>query len=309
MTQETSDITVSVCMITYNHEKFIRQAIEGVLMQQTDFPIELVIGEDCSTDSTRALCVEYADKHPEIIRLLPSDNNLGIMPNFIKTLQACTGKYIALCEGDDYWTDPLKLKKQVEFLEKNDAYAGIANQVYVQYDNILINTHLYRINTKDKLALNDFVGSLPFHTSSFLFRKVLLNGFLPPEGITSGDRSLFTYIAGKGNIKFLDQPMGVYRRNTSSISHNLMLSSFINDIKIGYWIKSLYPNFEVKRFLSFLFYTRIWYPKEYSFLFFISNFSKHVFYSLLDSPFNIRYLIQENLLFKVLKSKKIKSFY
>ena len=95
------EVMVSVCMITYNHEAYIAQAIEGVLMQQTDFPIELVIGEDCSTDRTRAICLEYQQRHPGIIRLALRERNIGMMPNFVQTLQACEGKYIALCEGDD----------------------------------------------------------------------------------------------------------------------------------------------------------------------------------------------------------------
>lgn len=103
-----SEIMVSICMITYNHEPFIREAIEGVLMQQSTFPYELVIGEDYSTDRTRDICIEYQQKHPDKIRLLLNEKNLGVMPNFIQTLNACSSKYIALCEGEDYWTDPLK---------------------------------------------------------------------------------------------------------------------------------------------------------------------------------------------------------
>ena len=113
-----NNVTVSVLMITYNHENFIREAIEGVLMQKTDFPIELIIGEDCSTDGTRKIVMEYASKYPDIIRPLLPDSNLGMMKNFIETMQAATGKYIALCEGDDYWTDPYKLQKQVDILNK-----------------------------------------------------------------------------------------------------------------------------------------------------------------------------------------------
>ena len=114
------NVSLSIVMITYNHEPYIRQAIEGVLMQETFFNIELVIGEDCSTDKTRSICEEYADKFPDKINLLPTEGNLGMMPNFMRTLEARTGKYIALCEGDDYWTDSLKLQKQLDFLEENE---------------------------------------------------------------------------------------------------------------------------------------------------------------------------------------------
>jgi len=107
---------VSVHMITYNHEKYIAQAIEGVLMQKCDFPIQLVIGEDCSTDNTAAIIKEYEKKYPDIIKARYNNPNKGMHANGILTFQECTGKYIATCEGDDYWTDPLKLQKQVDFL-------------------------------------------------------------------------------------------------------------------------------------------------------------------------------------------------
>src|SRR5688500_16210646 len=91
---------VSVCMITYNHEAYIAEAIEGVLMQQTDFPFELVIGDDCSTDRTRQICLEFETKFPGIVRVLPVTANVGMMPNLVRALLNCRGKYIALCEGD-----------------------------------------------------------------------------------------------------------------------------------------------------------------------------------------------------------------
>ena len=109
---------VSIIMITYNHERFIAQAIEGVLMQETGFPFELVIGEDCSTDGTRAVCEKYAREHPDRIRLLPAERNLGMNLNARRTLRACRGKYIANCEGDDLWTDAGKLQRQAEYLER-----------------------------------------------------------------------------------------------------------------------------------------------------------------------------------------------
>ena len=114
---------VSVWMTTYNHEPYIRQAIEGVMMQKTDFEFELVIGEDCSTDKTREICFEYQKKHPDKIRVLWSAKNLNRNPhpaggNGRRTLVRCRGEFIADCEGDDYWIDPLKLQKQVNVMRK-----------------------------------------------------------------------------------------------------------------------------------------------------------------------------------------------
>lgn len=114
---------VSICCTTYNHGKFIQDAIEGFLMQKTNFPIEIIIHDDASTDNTATIVKQYAEKHPGlIITILQTINQYsqGIKPwpNFV--FPKARGKYIALCEGDDYWTDPLKLQKQVDFLEGNN---------------------------------------------------------------------------------------------------------------------------------------------------------------------------------------------
>ena len=105
---------VSVVMITYGHEKFIREAIEGVLMQECDFEVELILANDCSPDQTDSVIQDIIKNHPKgcWIKYIRQENNIGMMPNFIFALKQCKGKYIALCEGDDYWTDPLKLQKQ-----------------------------------------------------------------------------------------------------------------------------------------------------------------------------------------------------
>jgi glycosyltransferase involved in cell wall biosynthesis len=126
---------VSVHMITFNHEPYIARAIEGVLMQETDFPIDLVIGEDCSTDGTREIVLEYQKKHPETIRVITSARNVGPSANELRTDRACRGKYLAYCEGDDYWHHPLKLQKQVDYLESHPEVGLVhsgADEYYVE---------------------------------------------------------------------------------------------------------------------------------------------------------------------------------
>lgn len=109
---------VSVCTITYNHELYISEAIDSFLMQETDFPFEIVIGEDCSTDSTRKIIEEYVEKFPNIVKLITSEKNVGMQENNERTTKACKGEYIALCEGDDYWTDKKKLQIQIDEMKK-----------------------------------------------------------------------------------------------------------------------------------------------------------------------------------------------
>ncbi len=117
-------------MITYNHEPFIKEAIEGVLKQNTTFPIKLIIGEDNSTDNTRRICEEYVRKYPKLISLLPKlKNRLGMSNNFVRTLYACKGDFISFCEGDDYWIYENKLEEQVLFLEQNKSY-NLCSHIY-----------------------------------------------------------------------------------------------------------------------------------------------------------------------------------
>ena len=118
-------VKVSVCMITYGHEKFIREAIEGVLIQECDFEVEIILANDCSPDQTEVVIQDILSTHSKAswIKYIKHDQNIGMMPNFIFALSQCSGDYIALCEGDDYWIDPFKLQKQVDFLEENNEFS------------------------------------------------------------------------------------------------------------------------------------------------------------------------------------------
>ncbi len=113
---------VSVCCITYNHACYIAQALEGFLMQKTNFKYEILIGEDSSTDHTKSIIQDYCGRYPGEITLISHENNIGGIRNHIDVLTRAKGKYVALCDGDDYWTDATKLQKQVDFLEANEDY-------------------------------------------------------------------------------------------------------------------------------------------------------------------------------------------
>ncbi|WP_175633423.1 glycosyltransferase family 2 protein [Pedobacter ghigonis] len=122
-----NEITVSVCCITYNQEKYIAQAIEGFLLQKTDFKIEILIGEDYSTDNTRQIIQNYQSKHPDLIKILSGEKNAGGVKNLLNVLKNATGKYLAFCDGDDYWTDADKLQKQVDFLKDNQDFVACSH--------------------------------------------------------------------------------------------------------------------------------------------------------------------------------------
>ena len=115
---DISEPVVSICCITYNHEKYIEEAIDSFLMQETNFPFEVVIGEDCSPDNTRKIVEKYKENYPNIIKLIVSENNVGMQANGQRTMEACIGEYMALCAGDDYWTDKHNRKRDNEKLER-----------------------------------------------------------------------------------------------------------------------------------------------------------------------------------------------
>lgn len=209
----SGNMKVSVAMVTYNHERFITQAIEGVLMQQTDFPIELVVGEDCSTDDTRMIVQGYAQRYPQQIRLLLNERNQGPSANFAATLEACRGQYIALCEGDDYWTDPLKLQKQVDFLETHPDCMICFHQSLRIYDDqdkapyFLVEFNGDQIFKKEQLYANCMI-----QTCSVLYRRIPMGDFFEKSArLKIGDWPLFVYLAQFGDIGYLDEVMSVYR--------------------------------------------------------------------------------------------------
>lgn len=150
---------VSVFMITYNHETYIAEALDSILMQKTDFDFDIVIGEDCSTDATRRIVLEYSRKYPDKIKLLLHNVNVGFISNLMYVLEACTGKYVAMCEGDDYWTDPFKLQKQVDFLEANKEYILATHGYRMVRDGSVIRT----------IDHNEFIGNN--NTDGFEFDK------------------------------------------------------------------------------------------------------------------------------------------
>jgi glycosyltransferase involved in cell wall biosynthesis len=224
MNRTTGTPLVSVHMITYNHEAFIGRAIEGVLNQRTDFKYELVIGEDCSFDATRSECEYYELKFPDIIRLLPSVRNLGMMPNANRVTNACTGKYIALCEGDDFWTDPEKLQKQVSFLEKNPEYGMVYTDIRTvdskgdDIEHTLFNS--IRKRYSEGYIFNELLKGNFISTCSVVYRKDLI-----PENAGDNDRYWFVYdywmwlrIASKCKIHFLNEVTAAYRIHDNNIS-------------------------------------------------------------------------------------------
>lgn len=237
---------VSVLMITYNHENFIREAIESILMQKTDFAIELIIGEDCSTDNTREIVVEYANKYPKIVKVQLPKKNRGMHNNFTAISVAAIGKYIALCEGDDYWTDPYKLQKQVDFLEVNPDY-GL---VYTNYQKLNENSGvIYNINCDsqivngeiyDKYLVSSFIG-----TCTVMAKRKLVIEFLDKyhnemSRWAMGDRPLWLFISSLSKCGFISEYTSVYRRNENSVSSFKDIHEKVNFLAKSYEVRQYF---------------------------------------------------------------------
>lgn len=216
------DIKVSINCITYNHEKYIADAIESFLMQKTNFKYEILIGEDCSTDNTKKIVSAYVEKYPDLIRLITSENNVGAMKNSQRLFENARGKYIALCEGDDFWIDPYKLQKQIDYMEsnpecticfhnaevrdKNNAPIGKLHVPWSVHQRKYYYGKNYRYSAGE-MALLDFIP-----TASIVFLKECLSS--PPNWINNsivGDTPLRLIASSKGYAFFIDEVMSVYR--------------------------------------------------------------------------------------------------
>lgn len=204
---------LSVLMITYNHEKFISQALDSILTQEVNFSYEIVIGEDCSTDGTRSIVIEYQKKYPDIIRLLLPEKNLGMINNLIETYSACQGQYIAILEGDDFWTSPNKLQKQVDFLDSHPECTISFHNVDVVYENLPEKDHLFHSQELKQIHdLEDIISCHFIPTCSTVFRNKLFADF--PEWFHSmpmGDWPLHILNAHHGDAYYIDKVMATYR--------------------------------------------------------------------------------------------------
>ena len=193
------DPLVTVFTVTYQHAHYIRDCIEGVLMQKTTFPVEYVIGEDCSTDGTREIVLEYAKKYPDKIRVVTADRNVGLKANAERCRKALRGKYAALCEGDDYWTDPLKLQKQVEFLEANPGYVMCYHAHRVLANDTLSGTIKGKDYTGDEL-----VATPPGIATATKMTRVVSPGITGGDSAQlGGDHFMNAYLGMFGKCKFL----------------------------------------------------------------------------------------------------------
>lgn len=215
---------VSISCITYNHAPYIRQCLDGFLMQKTNFKFEVLIHDDASIDGTEEIIREYEAKYPDIIKALYEEENQwrkGRRGSKTFNYPRAKGKYIALCEGDDYWIDPYKLQKQVDFLEKNSEY-GLCYTACKVYNQ---NLNKFRICKSIQLNSNQILIRNQISTLTTCFRKSILDEYLDEiipklPKLLMGDLPMWIYFSNVSKLKYLDVITSVYRELESSASHS-----------------------------------------------------------------------------------------
>jgi glycosyltransferase involved in cell wall biosynthesis len=207
---------VAIWMVTYNHEKYIEQAIESVMIQKTNFNYKLFLGEDCSTDNTKEICEKLKKKYPEKIELYLNKVNIGANNNAQQIYNVCFNsgaKYIAMLEGDDYWTDPLKLQKQVDFLEANSGYVCCLTQSLVGDSDK--NTVYSKILIESDILGHQILNESYFATNTFVFRNNIIDyssGIFKESPL--GDTLILYLLSLKGKVKYLPLITGFYRKHS-----------------------------------------------------------------------------------------------
>lgn len=236
---------VSVSVTCYQHGPYIRRCLDGVIMQETSFPLEVLIGEDGSTDGTRDVCIEFAERYPERVQLYLHDRSDVIYingratgrSNFLHNMKNARGRYVALCEGDDYWTDPRKLQKQVEILESRPDVAGVFHDCWSR--NEAGGEEKRRIGNRvidGEPGMASIIAEKNIPTASMVFRRF---DFLvdPPDWFfraLQADYAIALMVARRGIWKYLDEAMSVYRRHQGGMWSGTRLALRIEE-NVKFW--------------------------------------------------------------------------
>lgn len=256
---------VSICCITYNHEKYISEAIESFLMQETDFSFEILVHDDASTDNTASIVREYAEKYPDIIKpIFQKENQFskGVEIDYKFNFSRAKGKYIALCEGDDYWTDPKKLQIQVAFLEENLDYVITYTAVEAFDENGIIDTYIGGA-LKD-LSEEELKRAAPINTLTTCFRN-LIKKFPPEFSIAKvTDLTIWSLLGAYGKGKFISEIKpssyrvhdgGIFSKKSPAEKGNMILATHMSlmlyYIRIG---DEITANYFIRRVIGRLCY-------------------------------------------------------
>ena len=240
---------VSVSCITYNHETYIAQALDGFFMQKTNFPFEVIVHDDASTDKTADIIREYEKKYPNIIKpIYQTENQYSKRDGTIDRImnEACKGKYIALCEGDDYWIDEDKLQMQVDFFENNSEYGMCytkAKQLEQKTQKFYKKMLGEQISGFEDLLVNgDRIPTLTTMYSKYLLDKYQREINPSNKGWLMGDYPMWLYFSHESKVHFIDEVTAVYRVLENSASHSVDEKKELNFRKSIYQVRSYYSS-------------------------------------------------------------------
>ena len=327
MKENTSPLMVTIRCLAYNHEPYIRQCLEGFVMQKTNFRFEAIVHDDASTDGTAAIIREYAEKYPDIIKpIFETENQYSKRDGSLRRIMNAHmhGKYIAMCEGDDYWIDPLKLQKQVDFLEEHPDYVFCHTSFKLYYENdniyvlsrdILTNIGEERCNDR-KYILNGY----RILTLTVLLRKetyykaIYKDNFLFSGYFKMGDTNLWYELAAFGRYHFMPEITAIYRKNEGSFSRAKDAKSYyqfaLSSIELRLYLSQRdklgadFINYYQQKFKIALLNYRCFDP----------SYSSQIYNSDLELPFIMRFFIntgilKKYLIFKFKLTKKLGSIY
>lgn len=249
---------LTIVTTTYNQEKYIADAMDGFVKQKTNFPFEVIISDDGSTDDTIKIIKKYAKKYPDIIKPIFNTTNKGPMLNFVETLNVADSEYVALCDGDDYWCDYNKLQEQVDFLDSHPDYSICFHQAKIFFENNEKTDEIYPSNKLAKSTdFNDLLRQnyIPANTIVYRWRfnkkNKLIDNF--PKNIVPGDYYISLLHAHVGKIHFIDKVMSCYRRHDAGMwwlsSQESMKDEFTMKYGLKYFnfFKSVEDNFKLDK--------------------------------------------------------------
>jgi glycosyltransferase involved in cell wall biosynthesis len=292
---------LSVCLITYNHENFIKKTIDSILMQITNFDFDIVIADDFSTDSTRYFINEFKHKYYEKISLIYQKVNVGAHKNWLDLLNYSKSEYIAYIEGDDYWIDPYKLQKQVDFLDANLNYNLCFTRAYKLIENELIPIIVPYNESNDYDLVDLYDLHLPITSCTVVFRNIKLPTFLNRE-IKCGDIALYTALSLNSKIKLIDSFTSVYRIHSGGVWQGISTAQQIKNklqlykiifSKVDDQIKEIILNQTFSVWIRDLIYLKnlnknkfVQFSNEFSIRLF---YSKFYYYKILNKFSRVRY--------------------
>lgn len=219
-TTATNSPKVSIVTTTHNQEPYVRAAFDSFVAQRTDFPMEIIVADDASTDGTPAIVQEYAKRFPQLFRPIFRPENLGLNRNLVGALSLARGEYVALCEGDDFWIDPLKLSKQVRFLDEHPKTAVCFHPVQVMWDDGFAKVSKFPpVYLRGNLSVDALILMNFIQTNSVVYRRLERYDDIPAD-VMPLDWYLHVRHAVHGEIAMLPETMAVYRRHAQGMWHN-----------------------------------------------------------------------------------------